>query len=370
MIDARRLHQTFRDLLSINSPSLKEKALANYIKAFAKKYDLEYIEDRSSKHTGSDTNNIVIRLRGNAELEPIFFAAHMDTVEPTVSIKIGFDGEKYFTESDTILGSDDKAGIAAILEVLASLSKVPLQKRRTIEGVFTVAEEIGLVGARHFDTSILLSRSGYVLDDHDDIGRAVVAAPSHFIYECEVRGKAAHAGIEPEKGINAIKAAAFLINKIPSGRLGDYYTANIGKIAGGRASNIVPDLASFTFEVRSIYENKCYEYLEKVKRLVQLTEERYNVKCQLKGKKEYSVYKFNMNNILITRFKKACSALNIKPIFVKSTGGSDTNIFNEKGLPSLNISVGMRQVHSHDEHIYAADLEKITRLILSLSEIE
>lgn len=369
MINQERLKRIFIDILNINSVSLREKQLSTYIKHFAIENKIPFYEDASSGNTGSDTNNIVLRLDGSGKSKPLFFSAHIDTVESTSDLQRGFGNGKYYSKTDTILGGDDKAGIAAILETFLSLKSLPKSEHRTVEAVFTVAEEIGLVGAKNFDTKLLRARQGFVLDAEGDIGNAVIAGPAHFIFNCIVRGKAAHAGIEPEKGINAIKAAAWLINKMPSGRLGAFFTANIGKITGGQASNIVPESVTFTFEVRSVDEPRCLAYIENVKLLAKRVEMKFGVKCSFSGGKEYSVYSIDMDAPILKLFSQSCKKNDVTPHFLKSTGGSDAGIFNNAGLEAIDIAVGMRAVHSTDEFIYLKDIEKVCRIIFDTARL-
>ena len=365
MINEQRLRHYFEELVTINSPTFNEFDIEQYLTSFARKHGLFCKVDGAGSKIGGNCGNIYLRMDGDASLKPLFFSAHIDTVADTGNIKLLFDGKKYYTGGNTILGADDKAGVAAILELFSVLEESK-RKYPTIEAVFTVAEEVGLLGAKNFDTTILQAKEGFVLDDHGNVGRAIIAAPVHYTAKCTVYGKSAHAGLEPEKGNNAIQALARAVLGLPSERIGSCTTANVGKISGGEATNIVPGRASVEFEMRSLKPRKAEELIAKAKSVFSDMRDKTGCNFELEIEKEYDAYSFSSNFGLLSVFGAACEKNGVKMQQVESTGGSDANIFNQQGISALNVSVGMRDVHSKKEHIYLSDLKNIASIIVSV----
>lgn len=297
----------------------------------------------------------------------MFFNAHTDTVQPGENIKPVVTDKLIKSDGKTILGSDDKSALAIFLEGIRIIKKYNI-KHPDIYFVLTYAEEQGLIGAKNLDFSLLKAKYGFSFDSGGPVGTAVISAPTHYQYTITVWGKSAHAGIEPEKGINAIKIGAKLIDKIKSGRINKETTANVGKINGGRAANIVPDTVVIEGEVRSRNSEKLKKYIQNLKSIISTIKKKFKIRIDFKLKLAYKSYNFSKKSFLVKRFSLACRNINIKPVFEKSNGGSDSNIFNQNKFQCLNVATGMSNVHSTDEFILIKDLVNGVKLFLSLIE--
>jgi tripeptide aminopeptidase len=350
MINRERVLATFFELLSINSPSYGETAIARVLSARLKTLGFKV---RRQKYEGSF--NLIAKKKGVSGDPPIMLSAHMDTVEPTDGLSYGeFDGV-IKSLGATILGADDKCGMAEILEALAALLQHGLP-HPDIEVVFTSVEERGLVGAGHLDFSLIKSRHALVLDSHGRVGKVVLKAPTHYTYNMTVTGRAAHAGIEPEKGISSIRAAAMIISTLEDGRIDDETTANVGVISGGTATNVVPLETFIKGEVRSHDDAK----LQRVKSGIYDSARHSALKCgatlKIDEKLEYSGFKIDREDPFSKLLAQVFAACGLEVEYTASGGGSDANVFNRNGITALNLSCGMQQPHTTQEHIHVEDL--------------
>lgn len=363
-MDARRVIETFCELVRIYSPSLFEDFVFEYL--FKKFRSLGAI---SELQVDGKVKNMVVFLEGNDKTkDPMFFCAHADTVEPSKGVNPVVDEEGGIIRSDgsTILGADNKAGIAAMVELLYHIREEPHVRYGDVYLIITSAEEIGLVGVRHLDVSGIKAKYGYCLDSHGDVGTAVKRSVTHYRFKLECVGKSAHAGIEPEKGINAIKMSAYIIDRIPSGLIDDETVLNIGEIKGGRATNIVPDLAVVEGEVRSFDERRIAKEIERLREVCIEAEKKFGGEVKFSSEKLYEGYEISESSWCIKKFVDTCYQIGIKPRLIDTRGGSDANILNAKGLETLNISCGVRNPHSVEEFIYIKDLLDIAKLVISL----
>ena len=254
MVNKERLAETFKALVEIDSVSKEESNISNKIKELLESMGARTFVDGAGHESGSDTGNLIARLEGNTPAPPLLLNAHMDTVEPGRGVTVVFKDGLFTSDGDTILGADDKSAIAIILEAVRVLQENDLPYG-PLELVFTICEEIGLLGAKNLDFSRITATYGFALDATDTEG-IVTRAPSANRLEFKVHGKDAHAGAAPEKGINAISLASKAIAKLEMGRIDDETTCNIGVIEGGTATNIVPNLVTVKGEVRSHDEAK------------------------------------------------------------------------------------------------------------------
>ena len=366
MINEKRLVKSFMDLVKIDSVSREEKEIANYLIKKIKDLKLEVEVDQAGKYANSNSGNIIARLKGNVKNVPtIMFAAHMDTVSPGKNIKPVCKNGKIFSSSNTILGGDDKAGIAIILETLQFIRENNLPCG-DIEIVFTICEEIGLLGAKKLDISQLKAEMGFILDSDGDTGEIITQGPFHNSIEFIFYGKAAHSGENPEKGINAIQIAGIALSRMQLGRIDEETTANIGIISGGRATNIVPDEVTLKGEVRSRDENKLNYQTEQLKKICSDTAKEFKAKVETKIDREYDGYYFSQQSKIIKIALKAARDIGIHSILKASGGGSDVNILNKKGFSSINLGIGMQKVHTLDEYITIKNLIRSTEYLLSL----
>jgi tripeptide aminopeptidase len=363
MINQDRLVSTFLELVQIDSPSGQEDEIARHLVAVLKSLDLLVVRDA--------TGNVIGRLAG--EGPPILLSAHMDTVEPGRGVKPIIEGGIITSDGTTILGGDDKSGIAVILEVLRVLveqSLPPTKLAPPLEVALTVSEERGLKGAKGLDLTRLRAREGIVLDSGGEIGTIVVSAPSQDKIRAVVHGKAAHAGAEPEKGINAIVVAAEAIAAMPLGRIDEETTANIGRIQGGTATNIIPDRAEMEGEARSHDERKLEAQVQAMTEALEEAARRHGATVDIDVQRSYSTFRLSEEDGIVRRAVAAAKALGLTPALGPSGGGSDANVFNVAGIAAINISTGMDKVHTTEEQIAAADMVKCAEFLLAILRLQ
>jgi len=364
-MNSERLVNTFLDLVRIDSVSKDEKLLAVELKARLDKLGFEtYIDDADIK-SGSNTGNLIAKLKGNKNVPSIMLSAHMDTVNPGYNVKPQIVNGIIKSDGTTILGADDKAGIAAILEAVTYIIEKDIP-HGTIEIVFTICEEIGLLGAKYLDHSKLQSKHAFVFDSSGEVGTVIIQGPSQKLINATIKGKAAHAGLNPEKGIDAIATAARAIANMKLGRIDNETTANVGIIRGGHSTNIVCDLVKIEAEARSLNAAKLDN---QVKHMIKCLEDECkitNAQLDIDIQDCYDGFSIDLYDPILRILEAAMknAGIEYKP---KSTGGgSDTNILNKYGIKAVTLGIGMTDSHSTDEHITIDSLEKTALLIENL----
>ncbi|MDD3815202.1 MAG: M20/M25/M40 family metallo-hydrolase [Desulfocapsaceae bacterium] len=399
-INQERLARTFVQLCEIDSPSRKEKGVSDYLrKTFQDLGALSIVEDNSAQETGSDCGNLIVSFPGNRpNQETIFFACHMDTVEPGCGVEVAQTGDIFTSRGDTVLGSDDKSGIAAVIELIRIL-----QDNKIVHGplelLFTTCEEIGLLGAKALDCAKLTAGYGYALDS-TGIDRIITGAPAANKLKIEVHGIAAHAGLHPEQGISALCLTANAITNLRLGRLDEESTANFGLIHGGVATNIIPDHITIEGEVRSHSLPKLAAHTAEIQRTFQQVIEcwpfppslaptalehpcpsplppdqqdvnerqalDFSPSVTINVQQEYPAMRLDMSDPVLTRVQEAGINLGRTLEFQVAGGGSDANIFNSSGLPTAIIATGMDKVHTTDECLDLKDLIRLTELLFAI----
>ncbi len=375
-IQKERLAKTFTNLCEIDSPSRQERRVADYLKGLFTELGAEsVVEDSSAEQTGADCGNLIIRFSGTIVKEPIFFACHMDTVEPGCGVKVLRTGDLFTSRSNTILGGDDKSGITAVIEMVRVLKESGMD-HGPIEILLTTCEEIGLLGAKHLDHRLLFAKSGYALDS-TGIDKVIVGAPAANRLKVEVHGIAAHAGLNPEQGVSAFCLAARAIADLRLGRLDEQSTANFGLIHGGVATNIVPDLIVMEGEVRSHSPEKLSAYTKEIEMTFRnvvrgWTAQLGNAKqpsVVISVEQEYPVMRLAVDDPVVTRVKAAGELLDREIDFQVAGGGSDANIFNSYGLKTAIIATGMNRVHTVEESLDLNDLFSLTELLIAIVQV-
>ncbi|MDP2753293.1 MAG: M20/M25/M40 family metallo-hydrolase [Nitrospirota bacterium] len=377
-INSDRLAQVFTAMCSIDSPSGEEARLALFLKdLFRQEFPAAVIvEDDSATATGSDSNNLVIQFPGDLAGEPIFFNCHLDTVEPSRGVKVVCVGTRFSSAGETILGGDDKAGIAILIEAIRAITEARIP-HLPFDLVFTTCEEIGLRGAKALDISLLRAKEGYALDS-SGVDLLIVGAPAANHFHFTVTGAAAHAGLHPERGINAIQLAARCLADLPLGRLDEESTANVGRITGGTATNIIPESVLVEGEVRSHSLEKLALFSQHIKDTAQAAIDNWSPEpgAQLEAdvrprldfhlSPEYPAMHIDRDASVLQRVDKAAASLKREIRYERAGGGSDANIFNGKGLQTAIIGIGMDHVHSTEESIDLRDMERTTELVIAL----
>ena len=347
-VDRDRLLQTFLELVAVDSPSGHEKEIGDVLEA--------RFGALGCKVTRDEIGNVVAVFPGRRS-GTILFSTHMDTVGTDTGIKpiIGDDGV-IRTDGSTILGADDKSGIAGCLELLSLLGANPDWECPTIEFVITVGEEVGLVGSRHMDIGALNASHGFVMDTAGAMGSITYWAPTAVDVTVTIKGRAAHAGVEPEKGIDAIKVAAEAIAAMPLGRIDEETVANIGKFTGGDASNIVPDEVLLEGMARSHDQAKLDAQLDTMRTAFESAAAKHGASLDFSAEEVYRTYKIDEDAAPFREAAAAIGALGLEVIPRKSGGGTDGNLFNAKGIPCVGLPTGMVDEHATSEHIAIDDM--------------
>lgn len=350
-----RIVNNFIELCKIPSPSGHEERIREKI--------IEIYKDLGEWKIDSIGNMYLSIGEGDKAL---LLNAHIDTV-PVEGDKIEVIIDNNIIKSDgkTILGADDKSGVVAILEGVKN-------KKNEIKGridiLLTVQEETGLNGAKNVDFSKIKAKEGFVFDLHNPPGDVVKESPYHNTFKFFIYGKSAHAGAEPEKGINAILLTSKAISKLKLGKIDEETTANVGFIKGGIATNVVPDFVEIWAEARSRDEEKLIRLTDEIVDTFIKEVEEAGGKIEYKLNREYNGYKFSEDEKLIKIVKKVFDSLNIKPNIRATMGGSDSNIFHEKGIKTIVLSTGMNNVHTKEEYIKIDDLLTSTKVVEKIIE--
>jgi tripeptide aminopeptidase len=373
-VNKERLARTFTRLCETDSPSRREGRMAALLtQILCELGAAPPFEDDSADQTGSECGNLFFRFDGELDRDPLFFNCHLDTVEPGTGIKVVRNNDIFTSLGNTILGSDDKSGIAALIEALQVIRENKLP-HVPVEYVFTTCEEIGLLGAKALNAEHINARMGYALDS-SGFGRVIIGAPASNRLKIMVKGVAAHAGLHPEWGINAITLAGQALAESPFGRIDEESTVNFGTIQGGAASNIVPDQVTIEGEVRS----HSPERLDQLTREVELAfvktirewqdpsgEARGTPELDFQMAPDFPAMQLSMDDDVIRRVDQAARSINLDMRYEVAGGGSDANIFNGYGLETAIIATGMTHVHSTDEQVSLQDMVDLTRLLLAL----
>lgn len=354
-INPHRLSRHFINFCEIDSPSRNEAKFAGFLRdIFADLGAESVIEDNSAVITGSDTGNIIIRFTGTRDdLDPVFFNCHLDVIGPCLGVKVHVVDDFFYSSGSTVLGADDKAGIAILVEVISSLLEDKVDYG-PFEIILTTCEEIGLLGAKSFDRSLARAHYGYALDS-TGVDNVIIGAPAAVSLDVVIRGLASHAGLKPRNGINAIQLASKAISRLEMGELDDESTANIGIISGGTATNIIPDSVIVSGELRSHSPAKLQIYIDQWRQVFQETIDDWSDpfgQIELRptltfaAPAQYPSMLLSNHSPVVQRAKRASSSISRDLDYIMAGGGSDANFFNSFGLPTAILGIGMEHVHS------------------------
>jgi len=365
MVNTQRLVDLFKELVSIDSPSLHERQMCDAIREKLNGLGIETFEDNAGEKIGGNSGNLYAYIDGGLDGQPILFSSHMDTVEPSHGKKaiVHPDG-KITSDGTTVLGSDDLAGVCSIIEALRVL-KESGEKFRPVEVLFTVSEETHCAGASLAPFDRIKSKECYVFDLSGDIGVASNKAPTIISYKVSLHGRAAHAAFKPESGIHSLKCAADIISKIRCGKY-DGVTVNIGTINGGTATNVVAENTVFTGEVRSFDDTLAQNKLNEITDIINTVAASYGAEVKIESEICVKAYYVDEAHPVTARFAKACEEIGVKPEIVETYGGSDNNQFFPMGINGLVVSCGMNNCHSCNEYTTVGHLEKSAELALAL----
>ncbi len=366
MVNRKRLRDEFCRLVSIDSVSYRERAMADELSFLLRELGFQVEEDAAGARCGGNCGNLYGILEGELKGDPILLSAHMDTVEPGIGKRavIQKDG-RISSDGSTVLGADDVSGLVAILEAVRTVKEQGLA-HRTIEILFPIAEEVYILGSSFFDYSRVKAKEAYVLDLTGPVGTAALQAPTLVSFTARIKGKAAHAGFAPEEGINAIAIAAEAVTGVKQGRIDPRTTVNIGQIEGGLAKNIVSDLCVLKGEVRSLDHAACLSEAEKLERCFQETAKKYHAVCEYESSFGCYAYEVKPEHPVVTRFVRACEELHLPVSLIPTFGGSDNNNFVRNGITGIVLACGMNQVHSCQEYTTVEELARCSEIVIRL----
>lgn len=361
-----RLLSTFLDLVRIDSPTGFEAACGVYCADRLRSLGFTVRFDESASLTGSNTGNLVAELPSTVP-GVLALSAHLDCVEPCRGVvPLVVDGI-VAAEGETVLGADDKAGLAAALETFQRLVESG-QPRPSLKALFTVQEEVGLVGAKQLTAEDASCDLCLVLDAEGSPGAIVTAAPTHYTFAAEFYGRSSHAGVAPERGTSAILMATDAIGHMRLGRLDDGTTANIGTIRGGTATNVIAARCDVTGECRSLDRPTVEALKAEMNEVLQDAAEIAGGSVDVAWKLEYEGFSYEEDSLLVALVADACRRVGLEPSTYRTGGGSDANALSGKGIPVLALACGMEGVHSTQEQLAVADLAAVTRICVAVAE--
>jgi tripeptide aminopeptidase len=359
----------FTELAALPSPPGEERVVADRVATYLRDLGLEVTEDDAGPKIGSNAGNLYTRLEPtDGAGTPLFFCAHLDTVPPEGAIEPVIEDGVIRNAAGTILGADDKSAVVVMLEAVRRV----LSENRPhggIELLFTPKEEVGLHGAAAFDHEQLEAKVGYVYDQAAPIGEVVLGAPYAHSMEVRIHGRASHSGMYPEEGRSAIAAAAKAIADFKLGRIDEESSANVGIIHGGTAGNIIPEWCTFLAEARSHDPQKLADLVREMLEAVTFAAGLEDCQVETEVHKSYSGYRFKRDDFVVRLARSALERTGYEPTFTLSGGAADANVFNDRGLACVNLANGMAEIHTPDEHIAVADLERMVDVTLALVDV-
>jgi len=373
IVSTERMTSLFLELVRIDSHSRRERDVARRLERELQGLGAEVWFDDAGEHVGGNVGNLLARVPGTVDVEPLLLSAHMDTVVPGEGVKPIVEGDVIRSDGTTVLGGDDKSGLTIVCEVLRVLRerKIP---HGDVEVAFTICEEVGLLGAKHLDISRLRARSGLVLDS-DAPGYLFTRAPAANHLEFVVHGLEAHAGMAPEEGISAIQVAAEGVAAMRLGRIDDETTANIGTIHGGAATNIIPNAVKLHGEARShdsakldaqcAHMQRC---LEEAAAKHQVTRDGEVVRASVESKvfRSYDAMAVTDASPIVQLVLRAAAAIGAPVASAAMGGGCDANVLNRRGFEVANLGTGMQRIHTVHEWLRVSDMARTAAVITEM----
>ena len=377
MINQERIKNLLLELVQIDSVSREEREVAQRVRAICEELGAEVFIDDAGEKVGGNTGNVIARFPGTVpSAEPIMMSAHMDTVVPGKGVKPVVEGDIIRSDGTTVLGGDDKSGVAVILETIRCLQEQDIP-HAPIDAVFSICEEVGLLGAKHVDLSKVRARYGLVFDS-DDPGFLFTRGPSSNHFEFKIYGLESHAGVAPEQGISAIKIAAEGIAAMKLGRIDEETTANIGVIQGGAATNIITNLVTLKGEARSLDDAKLEAQSRHMVKCLEDAAAKYEVSVDgvtTRGRveshvtREYHSMDVSDDSRVVRLVKSAAARMGLDVKTLASGGGCDANIFNKLGIECANLGTGMRAIHTVKEWLDVKDMYASAEMTLEIMRL-
>ncbi len=365
MIDRERLHTTFMEICRIDSEPGGERPMADFMRNRLAGLGFAVAEDETGGMISGNAGNLHAQLGGTGPGEAVFFSCHLDRVAPGIGVKPRIEGDDFVSDGSTVLGADDAAGLAAVLEAVAAVLEAG-RPHPPIEIVLSVAEELGLAGSRHFDTNRLRARSGFVLDAEGKVGEIVIRAAEKLKFEAVFHGRSAHAGFAPEEGISAIQMAGVAIGRMRLLRIDGETTANIGSISSAGCSNIVPERCELHGEVRSLDPEKLRRQMDAMTAAMTSAADEFGGTVEIGVESRYPAYGLSEESAPARRAARAARMIGAPVRFKSTGGGSDANIFNSRGVATVVLSCGYERPHTTGERMPLAQLDLLARWVLAI----
>ncbi|MGJ7921277.1 M20/M25/M40 family metallo-hydrolase [Neobacillus sp. LXY-4] len=367
-INQERLLNEFLELVQIDSETRFEAEIAKVLKEKFTQLGVDVFEDDTTSITGHGAGNLICTLQGTKEgVDTIYFTSHMDTVVPGKGVKPSIQDGYVVTDGTTILGADDKAGLAVMLETVRVLKEQNIPHGK-IEFIITVGEESGLHGAKALDPKLITAKYGYALDSDGKVGNIIVAAPTQAKITAIIHGKTAHAGVAPEKGISAITIAAKAVSRMSLGRIDEETTANIGRFEGGKQTNIVADRVDILAEARSLIPEKMEKQANSMKEAFEGAAAEMGGTAEVEIDVMYPGFKFGAGDHVVEVARKAAAKIGRSCELLHSGGGSDANVIAGFGIPTVNLAVGYEEIHTTNERMSIEELNKLAEMTVAIIE--
>ena len=358
-INYDRMMKQFIEMTKIDATSNKELPMQKYMEKELKKLGGKvYVDDAGKKYETTADGNVMARFEGSVKSKPFILGAHLDTVAPCTNVKASIKNGKVVTDGKTVLGADDRAGLAIILEVIRTL-KESQEEYPPIEVACTLCEEDGMYGAKYFDASFLQGKEGLILDDEYP-EELIINAPKAYVFRIKIIGRAAHAGVCPEKGISALEVAAAALSMMKLGRIDKETVCNFGVVHGGQVANSVMDHLELTGEVRSLRPAKVMKQMKHMKSCFAKAAKQFTKKVDgkiLRPKiiidtpKRYDELSVPKNAPAVKLTLAAAKKYGAVMKTVSSGGGCDANVFSGHGLVMSNLGLGVQHCHTTHEYV-------------------
>lgn len=365
-VNKERLVSLFKELCLINAPARQERECADFLIKILREMGLEVWEDKAGEAVGGTAGNVIALLRGTLQGAPrIFLSAHMDTVEPTAGLTLVERDGILASNGTTILGADDKGGLAPAIEAVRVIQESG-EPHCDVLLIFSICEEVGLLGAANVDLEELNLDFGFVLDTGPPVGSFVTRTATHDMLNVTFIGRPAHAGKHPEEGINAIQVAADAVSRMKIGRIGPETTCNFGIVKGGTAVNVVCPSVTLFGEARSTDVKELDAQIAHMKEACLAAAEAWKAKVEFEYERHYDSYNIPADAAVVQVALAAAHKLGLSGDLRTTLGGSDANIYNAKGVPCVVVATGMEKIHTHEESITVEDLVKTAELTIKL----
>ena len=350
MVDQERLVNSLCEIIRIDSPSNEEEDISKHLEERLRNLNFQVERDAHGNVIASEPGD-----------DPLLLSAHMDTVEPGRGIKPQVRGDRIESDGTTILGADCKAGVASILEALESAVQEG-RARRPVQVVFTRGEEIGLVGANNLDYSMIRAKESVVFDGNGPVNLITGSSPTYVAFDVSVKGRAAHAGVEPEKGLSAIRIATDIISELPQGRLDEETTFNVGLISGGSVRNSVPADVTFSGEFRSRNTETVDLLRMQVLTTLQEARQRYQeATIQEDLEVMFQMYDLDPNDPVVRLVTQVMREMHLDPDIQPSGGGTDANAMRLNGIDCVVVGMSTNEMHTVNEYVLIPDLVTTAR---------